>query len=166
MEVNVDEVTALRITFKLPIWAQYLLELFLATYGPMIAAAMLIYALFPVAHSVDVSLTFRTFNRILSRPYFPVQIGLGLMTGYVVRARLRTPFTFWVWIIPTIFLGFCVLTFKTGVFESWWTVRLDHFFGSKCQPPECFDQMRCTTPFYTSWAYMLGGLCYKIAHHE
>jgi hypothetical protein len=84
----------------------------------MIAAAMLIYAVFPIAHSADASLSFRTFNRILSRPYFPLQITLGVMTGYIVRARLRTPFTFWVWIIPTIFLGFCVLTFTTSVFES------------------------------------------------
>jgi len=166
VEGNVEGIDGLRVTLRLPIWFQYLLELFLATYGPMIAAAMLIYAVFPVAHSADASLSFRTFNRILSRPYFPLQITLGVMTGYAVRSRLRTPFTFWVWIIPTIFLGFCVLTFTTSIFESEWTVRLDHFFGSKCQPPACFDQMRCTAPFYTSLAYMLGGLCHKIAHHR
>jgi hypothetical protein len=156
----------LRIALRFPVWLQYLLEQFLATYGPMITAAMLIYTLFPVAHFADAGLSFLTFNRILSRPYFPLQIALGAMSGYAVRARLRTPFTFCVWIIPALYLGFCVLTFKTSVFAAEWAIRVDHFFGSTCQPPVCFDQMRCTAPFYTSLAYMLGGLYYKIAHHE
>ena len=141
---------------KFPIWAQYLAKVFCATYGPMISAAAMLYMLFPFAHFVERELTFRNFNRILSLPYFPLQIAMGAIYGYF--GRRRGLFTFSVWILPTILLFYCLRSFETSVLQDLWRARLDHFFLWECRPPECFDQMKCVAPLYTSLAYMLGGL--------
>ena len=54
------------------------LELFVATYGSMASAAASIFLLYPLAHALNAGLSFHQFNRILSVPYFPLQIAFAL----------------------------------------------------------------------------------------
>jgi hypothetical protein len=154
-----------RSALKSRLWFQYLVEVFFATYGPMIASAMLIYTLFPVAKFADHNLNFWSFNRILSLHYFPLQCALSALCGCKTKMSFKTPLTYWVWIGPTLFLASCMYRFPTGVFDNQWTVLASHFFGSQCRPPQCFDQMRCTAPFLTSLAYMLGAFWYESVFH-
>jgi hypothetical protein len=83
----------------------FLLELWVATYGSMMTAAMLVYLLFPVAHFLDRTIDFRHFNRILSVQLFPLQAATGLVVGYLVWSKFDGTFKFWVWTIPLAILA-------------------------------------------------------------
>ncbi len=137
------------------------LELIVASYGSTAGAAVSMPLLYPLAHVLNAGLSFHQFNRIFSVPYFPVQIAFGFAVGYLGRKRFGTRFSFWVWIFPlTIFIWHFV-AFEPSVFENLWRVRLDHFVGSTCRPPKCFDQLSYTSPLYTSIAYTFGAFVRK-----
>jgi hypothetical protein len=108
------------------------------------------------------------YSWILSgTPYFPVQIGLGLLLGWLLGWNLRHRSMIWVWLLPFAFLCYAFiaiptltpritpLAFQAGIGES----RLWHYFGWGCQPVNhCIDQESITSPFYTSAAYSIAGL--------
>lgn len=133
-------------------------HLCVGTYACMVSAAILVYTLFPLARTLYPGLQFRTFNRVLSLPYFPLQILMGLVTGYLGQLKLRSNFARWIWIVPLIILVSRFFSFDVSVFEASMLARVDHFFGNGCRPPACFDQMRYTAPVYTALAYSLGSL--------
>lgn len=137
------------------------LELFVATYGSMGGAAASMFLLYPLARALDAGLSFHQFNRALSVPYFPVQIASGLAVGYLGRKRFGTRFSFWVWTVPLVVFIWHFAVYEPSVFESSWQVRLDHFVGSACRPPACWDQMSYTAPVYTSIAYAVGAAMRK-----
>jgi len=99
------------------------------------------------------------------RPYFPVQIVMGLSFGWLLARRLGHRTMMWVWILPALVLGYAVIAVQTftpditsvllwsGTSQSW----LTHYFGSGCQMKQrCFDQVLVTQPFYTAAAYAIG----------
>jgi hypothetical protein len=133
-------------------------ELFLATYGSTLAANMLVYMLFPFARVTNPGLSLHQLNRIISLPYFPLQIIVGFTVGYVRSKRHRTAISLWVWTVPLLLLAVHFASFNPGVFGNPWMSRINHFFGSACRPPACFDQTSYTSPFYASIAYVIGVL--------
>jgi hypothetical protein len=151
-------------TLRVPLWACYLGEVFLSTYGSMMAAAWFVYLAFPVVRLFDIEnpITFTHFNRILSEPYFPLQIAMGSIAGGYARHRFKRSLASWVWILPLAHFLFCLATFNVSVLQNPLVVRFDHFLGNGCRPPQCWDQMLCTGPFYTSVAYSLGAWAGKI----
>jgi hypothetical protein len=132
------------------------LEVFVASYGSTAGAAGTMFLLYPLAHALNADLSFHQFNRIFSVPYFPVQIAFGFAVGYLGRKRFGTRFSFWVWTVPLLIFVWHFVAFEPSVFQGFWRVRLDHFVGSACRPPACFDQLSYTSPVYTSIAYVLG----------
>jgi hypothetical protein len=132
------------------------LEVFVASYGSTAGAAVSMDLLYPLARALDASLSFHQFNRVFSVPYFPVQIAFGLMVGYLGQKRFGTRFSFWVWTVPLLIFIRHFFAFEPSVLEGFWRARLDHFLGSACRPPACFDQTSYTSPLYTSIAYTLG----------
>jgi hypothetical protein len=95
-------------------------------------------------------------------PFFPVQIGLGLLYGWSLGRYLKHRSMVWVWVIPALILCYGLiampyLSFRpVSVFERSGG-RLSHFFGSGCQPMNgCMDQLLITMPFYASVAYSIG----------
>jgi hypothetical protein len=132
------------------------LEVFVASYGSTAGAAASMFLLYPLARVINANLTFHQFNRIFSVPYFPVQIAFGFAIGYLGRKRFGNRFSFWVWTFPLLIFIWHFVAFEPSVFEGFWRVRLDHFVGSACRPPACFDQTSYTAPVYTSIAYVLG----------
>jgi hypothetical protein len=132
------------------------LEVFVASYGSTAAAAASMFLLYPLARALNANLPFHQFNRIFSVPYFPVQIAFGLAVGYLGGKRFGTRFSFWVWTVPLAIFIWHFFAFEPGVLEGFWQVRFDHFVGSACRPPACFDQTSYTSPLYTSIAYTFG----------
>jgi len=132
------------------------LESSVASYGSTAGAAASMFLLYPLAHALNAGLSFHQFNRIFSLPYFPVQITFGLLVGYLGRKRFGNRYSFWVWAVPLLILIWHFVAFRPSAFESFWRARLDHFMGSACRPPACFDQTSYTSPVYTSITYVLG----------
>jgi len=132
------------------------IEVFVASYGSTVSAAALMYLLYPLAEVLGSRLTFHEFNRIFSVPYFPVQIAFGFAVGCIGRERFGTRFTMWVWAVPLLIFMWHFVAFQPSVLQNFWLSRFEHFLGSACRPPVCFDQLRYTSPLYTSIAYSFG----------
>lgn len=96
---------------------------------------------------------------LLLRPYYPLLIGFGILTGYLTRSRWKHLATPWVWILTGVYLLYGI--------TSWLRVgygledTLKHFFGRNCWP-SCQDQYEWTLPFYGSLAYSLGVSMHKL----
>lgn len=101
------------------------------------------------------------------RPYFPVQITLGILLGWVFGRHLWHRSMIWVWILPFAYLCYAVIAiptltpgslapeFQAGVGQS----RFSHYFGWGCGPwNRCIDQAAVTVPFYVAAVYSIGGL--------
>jgi len=133
----------------------FLVHLVAGTYGSMAAAAALVYLLFPYVRLLRTGLEFKEFNRVLSVPYFPLQILVGLAIGYFLQRRFPSTAAQWVWVFPLVTLSYRFISFHPSVLEPAFVSRASHFFGRKCRPPDCFEQFRYTAPFYTAVAYSL-----------
>lgn len=132
------------------------IELIVASYGSTLSAAGSMYLLYPLVQAFSPSLTFHEFNRVFSVPYFPVQVVFGFAVGCIGRKRFGTRFSLWVWTVPVLIFIWHFVVFQPSVLASFWHSRFEHFLGSGCRPPACFDQLRYTSPLYTSVAYSLG----------
>jgi hypothetical protein len=101
------------------------------------------------------------------RPYYPIQIALGLYFGWLLSRRLGHRTMIWTWVLPAAILFYAVAAVPTltpeitspmiwsGVNQS----RFSHYFGWGCRLKDrCFDQALTTQPFYTAVAYSIGGL--------
>lgn len=132
------------------------LEVFVASYGSTAGAAMLMPMVYPAAHALNGKLSFHDFNRIFSVPYFPVQIVFAFAVGYLGGRKFKTLFSPWVWTFPLTIFVWHFFAFEPSAFENIWWTRVQHFLGSACRPPACFDQLKYTSPLYASIAYTLG----------
>ena len=100
------------------------------------------------------------------RPYFPIQIGLALVLGWICGRHLWHKSMVWVWVLPFAILCYAFIAIPTvtphlpsryqaGIGES----RVSHYFGWGCGPWNyCHDQAGITLPFYIAAAYSLGAL--------
>lgn len=132
------------------------------------------FAGFLVAYGFDVLQLFgkqypqKTMFWILTgTPYYPVQIGLGLLLGWSIGRRVQHRAILWVWILPLAYLTYALIAIPTlvpqlippeyqaGVGES----RFKHYFGWGCGGVHpCFDQNAITVLFYIATAYSIGAL--------
>lgn len=112
------------------------------------------------------TLAMRAHTILTQTPYFPLQIALGLLAGWVLGRYLFHPLSPWVWLAPCVILCFALVAFpETGQFAvSQYAYLsspsvLSHFFGRGCRPADrCLDQLVITLPFYSAAAYSLGAL--------
>src|SRR5215475_13344534 len=102
-----------------------------STLGAMISGAWLLYLLYPMARIFHPELKFLEFNRVLSLPYFPLQIGMASVLGYVLARRRPSPLTGWVWLFPLAVLAYGILSYSPSALEPDLYGRMSHFFGSK-----------------------------------
>ena len=97
-------------------------------------------------------------------PFFPVQVGVGLVLGWILGRHLRDKSMRWVWVLPFAVLCYAFVTIpslnpevtplrlQAGVGQS----RLAHYFGWGCQAVHnCFDQEVYTAPFYAGAAFSI-----------
>jgi hypothetical protein len=106
-------------------------------------------------------------------PYFPAQIALGLLLGWLLGRSLADKSMTWVWVFPAVLLGYALIAvptviprfvlpaFQAGVGQSRWV----HYFGWGCQVGNyCLDQTSFTRPFYASLAYSVAALAALKSH--
>jgi hypothetical protein len=127
-------------------------------------SAFLTFAATPLVHLFGTPATTRTAHWVLTEtPYFPVQITLGLISGFVIGRFRRIPFTTWMWAIPFLVL-IAALIFKPLQPGQ---ARLDHFFGWGGLPPHRqYDEIAITLPFYISAAYALAAQLSSRTQHR
>lgn len=96
--------------------------------------------------------------------FFPCQVALALLLGWILGRALRDRSMLWVWLLPSLGMAYALFNiptlvpslvkpeFQAGIGQS----RLFHYFGSGCQLGNyCIDQTSFTRPFYASLAYSL-----------
>ena len=144
------------------------LHQFIGYFGIVILASYMTAYVFDVLRLLGEPYPAKTMYWILSgTPYFPVQIGLGLILGWLIGQRVRHWAMVWVWVLPLAVLVHAIFAiptlapkwippaFQAGIGESRWK----HYFGWGCGGARpCFDQNAFTLPFYGAAAYSIGAL--------
>jgi hypothetical protein len=146
----------------------FALHQYIGTVGIIILATYLTAYVFDLFHFLGKPLPSKTMYWILTgTPYYPVQIGLGLLLGWLIGRRVEHRAMLWVWILPLAYLTYAVIAIPTlvpnlippayqaGIGESRWK----HYFGWGCgEVHPCFDQAAFTVLFYAAAAYSIGAL--------
>jgi len=138
----------------------FALHQFAGTWGIALLAYFLGSSLFELIELFGRTYSMRPLHWILTEtPYFPVQIILGLYTGWRLGRSLKHRAMLWVWIVPGLLLCYAVAHLWLGsqprsiLSES----PISHYFGWGCQPKYgCLDQLLITMPFYAGSAYSVG----------
>ena len=137
----------------------------LATMGVVLWAGLLTSIAFGIprlwGHFFRMSDTRRV---LLAAPYYPVQIIVGLLWGWLVWKQSRHRAMLWVWVFPLLSLVIGVLDDLTrtsnlypGAIGLDFRITLMRFFGAQCHLEDhCFDQIGFSLPFYAAVSYAIG----------
>ena len=138
----------------------FVFHVLVSTAGVIVGAVTISYSLIAAVQQVYAHASFRSASWILTEtPFFPVQILLGLVWGFVWFRRFRHDVMFWAWTVPTaVIIGLILFAPLSPTTASGIELTpLEHFFGWKCLPQNrCFEQVGFTLPFYSACAYSLG----------
>src|SRR5580704_11189287 len=92
------------------------LHQFIGTFGVIILATYLTAYLFDVVHLFGKPFPSKTMSWILTgTPYYPVQIGLGLLLGWLIGRRVLHRAMLWVWVLPFAYLSYAIIAIPTLV---------------------------------------------------
>ena len=152
----------------IPGGVSFIVHQFIGTVGIDIFAGFLVAYVFDALRLFGMRFPQTTMFWILTgTPYYPVQIGLGLLLGWLIGRRVQHRAMLWVWILPSVYLTYALIAIPTlvprlippeyqaGVGES----RFKHYFGWGCGAVHpCFDQNAITVLFYIAAAYSIGAL--------
>jgi hypothetical protein len=106
----------------------------------------------------------QSFIRSVTRPpYFPAQILWAFFLGWSLSGFLRHRTMLWVWVVPSMVLGWLFIRFPNCPAILFRNACLDYpsayslFFGSNCTPGgSCLYQLYFTYPFLAAAAYSVG----------
>lgn len=107
---------------------------------------------------------------LLSPPYYPLPVTVGLLVGYFSYTRFKGSYRYWVWIAPAILVLVSLSLWKLANQASWLEAVI-HFVGP-LRFPEGSDQIGTAPLFYMSMSYSLGALIqsklrnWMRSHHE
>jgi hypothetical protein len=85
----------------------YLLHLLAATFGVMLATAILLNAV--LKPLLEPGVSHAKLGSIATGPYYPLPILLAALAGYFCNIRFKGNYRFWVWIVPTVYLAIKVI---------------------------------------------------------
>lgn len=91
---------------------------------------------------------------MVSTPYYPVPIAMGLIVGCFSYSRFKGSYRYWTWLGPFGLVLVSLLAWKSSHPVSWWEASA-HFFGP-VPYPENHDQLSTSVIFYMSAAYSVG----------
>lgn len=139
---------------------RFLAHLIVSTLGVGVAAAILTYSVVLPLNVFFPSLNSRTVSWILTEtPYFPVQIAVGLVSGFQLGRRYRHWVMLWTWVVPALSIAFFILFVPLPplLISGVEITKTQHFFGWGCLPQNhCFEQVPLTVLLYAAVAYSLG----------
>ncbi|HKM91428.1 MAG TPA: hypothetical protein VJX29_12510 [Candidatus Acidoferrales bacterium] len=144
----------------------FLFHQIIGTWG-VIAVAPLLTALgFDLARTIGPAFPIGQLYWLLTgTPFFPVQVTIALILGWLLGWWLHHRSMLWIWVLPALILCLALIAVPTLTPEltpmrlQSGQPRLLHYFGWGCQPENhCIDQIVVTLPFYASIAYSLGAL--------
>lgn len=125
----------------------WFLNSLLASIGVAVTVGILIFS--------TQSLTTRAIRVfLLSPPYYPLPLVVGLMVGYFSQVRSKGSDRYWVWIGPAVLVFVSLSTWKADN-RAAWSEALLHFFGPRSYPGGP-DQIGTPALLYMSAAYSLG----------
>jgi hypothetical protein len=98
-------------------------------------------------------------------PYYPMQIMVGVLWGWLRGFVTRERMMLWVWVCPLALLVIAILTradtypssvIPGSLLSEYSSIR-SYFFGRGCRPQNgCIEQLGTTLPSYASVAYSIG----------
>ena len=132
---------------------------YFSTSGIIILAASLTAYIFDLLRLFRKPLPSTTMYWMLTgTPYYPIQISLGLLLGWLIGRRVQYRAMVWVWVLPFAYLSLALIVSAQWIppgGESRWK----HYFGWGCGGMHpCFDQAAITLLFYAAAAYSVGAL--------
>src|SRR5208282_827134 len=106
----------------------------------------------------------QSFIRSVTRPpYFPAQILWGFFLGWSLSGFLRHRTMLWVWVVPSLVLGWLFIRFPNCPANLFRNACLDSpsvyslLFGRNCTPGgSCLYQLYFTYPFLAAATYSVG----------
>jgi hypothetical protein len=144
---------------KLKFMITLLMHQFIGTAGVLILATIFTHIAFELPSPLARTLTTHDLNGVLrGSPYFPVQIAVALLLGWLLSDLFGHDSMLWIWVLPYAWLVYDFVRSST-VLGLTFQARFSHFFGWGCRPENhCIDQTGVTLPFYAAVAYSIGAL--------
>jgi len=144
---------------KLKFVLTLLVHQFIGTVGVLILAGMLTSIVFELPNPWGHTLTMHDIAVALTgMPYFPVQIVVALLLGWLVSDLFGHESMLWIWVLPYAWLVYDFARLPS-VLGMTFQARFSYFFGWGCRPENhCIDQTGVTLPFYAAIAYSIGAL--------
>ena len=145
--------------------AAFVMHQFFGTWGVAFLAYFLGASIYDVFGFLGRTYSMRPLHWILTEtPFFPVQIAVGLYSGWYLGRRLKHRSMLWVWVLPGSVLAYALIAMPNMTpLSSQMSVLaasggpLSHYFGWGCPAKDrCLDQLLITMPFYASIAYSVG----------
>ena len=145
----------------------FALHEFIATFGVLTLGAVSVASVTEIPRLWGHVVTGRYFHSVLTEnPYYPVQLVVGLVLGWINGYRLQSRLIRWVWLLPFCLLSLAFVALST-VSSLAFQARLSHFFGYGCRPEDrCSDQLAITLPFYAATAYSVGAIFAQTLRHS
>lgn len=136
-----------------------LVHQFIGTIGVLILAGMLTNIVFEFPNPWGRTVTMHDVAGALTgMPYFPVQIVVALLLGWLVSDLFGHESMIWIWVLPYACLVYDFARLP-AVLGLTFQARFSYFFGWGCRPENhCIDQTGVTLPFYAAVAYSIGAL--------
>jgi hypothetical protein len=136
----------------------YLLHLLAATFGVMLATAILLNGI--LKPLLEPGISDAKLISIAAGPYYPLPIVLAALAGYFGyfgHTRIRGSYCFWVWIVPTAYLVTKIFLWTpTSVLaDQNWDTTLAHFFVGTRLPvtPKGMSPYPFTHLWRTHWGH-------------
>jgi hypothetical protein len=114
---------------------------------------------------IDIRIHHSFITSVTRPPYFPAQTVWAFFIGWSLGGFLRHRTMLWVWVVPSVVLGWLFIQFPNCPVLLFTNACLDspsaysHFFGRNCTPGRsCLYQLYFTFPFLVAAAYSLGAL--------
>jgi hypothetical protein len=134
--------------------AWFTVHQFVGSYGIVFFTPYVVAAAFDVLRIIGKSHPNASMFWILTgTPYFPIQITLGSLLGWLIGRHFQHRVMMWIWVIPLARL----------LLEMISRFNVSNYFGWGCGPwNRCLDQVIYTLPFYVALSYSLGSLLARI----
>jgi hypothetical protein len=136
-----------------------LMHQFVGTFGVIALAGMLTYIAFEFPSPLGRPFTINDIRGVLTgTPYFPAQIVVALLTGWLLGELFAHDSMLWIWVLPYTWLVYDFARLPT-VQRMPFPTRLSYFFGWGCRAEDdCIYQIGVALPFYVAVAYSSGAL--------